>query len=65
MKKICQYVVNNKQPYLGKIMFIKSKMFHLAKLIFAVQNILTSKNDYHLDIVPIFIDRYICVALQE
>ena len=65
MKKICQYVVNNKQPYLGKIMFIKSNMFRLVKHTFAMQNILTSKINYHIDIVPFFIDRYICAAMQE
>ena len=65
MKKICQFIVNNKQALAVKILLIKSKPFHLSKLTSVLQNILIRQNHYHIDIVSIFIDRYICAAMQE
>ena len=46
-------------------MLIKSMVFHLVELTFAVQNILTRENYYHIDIVPFFRERYIRAAMQE
>jgi hypothetical protein len=65
MKKICQFIVNNKQPYLVQNNVYKIKDVSLGETTFAMQNILTSKINYHIDIVPFFIDRYICAAMQE
>ena len=44
MKKICQFIVNNKQALAVKILLIKSKPFHLSKLTSVLQNILIRQN---------------------